>query len=206
MEKVAYKEEWDLSKYFYTSINDPKIQSDIKLYKETVLEFIEYFKTNTMSNADDDLLLEYYKMNDKIKSIIYPVYLYYSYISSLDTQDQDIIKREADLSNIASDLSTKSLFINDDFKKLGYTKLIKLSKSPKLKGHKNSIIQSANDLKYILSKNKEEVIIEKDKSGCNVLDSLYSELTNSFTFNFRGEVLTPSEVYSKRGDLDGSVR
>lgn len=206
MTESKFKTEWDLEKHFYKSLTDPKINEDIELWLQKENEFIKFFKENSLANADEDLILEYYNRNEEISTIIYSVWLYYSYLSSLDTQDQEIIKKEGELRTKYSKVSKECLFINEDLKKLGYKKLMKFSKTEKLKAYKNSIVRTANGLKYNLSKVKEELIIEKDKSGADILGDLHEELTNSFTFTFRGEELTDAEVYTLRSDADPSIR
>jgi oligoendopeptidase F len=206
MTSSKYKTNWNLAKYFYNGINDPKIQEDIDKWIKLENEYIEYFKENSLANADADLLLKSYQMGEEINNTIYPVWLYYSYLSSLDTQDQEVLKKEAQLENIYSKLSKESLFIQEDLKKLGYKKLMKLSNDDKLADYKNSVIRIANGLKYNLPKSKEELIIEKDKGGVDILAKMHEELTNSFTFNYRGQEMTGAEVGALRGDADESVR
>jgi len=200
------KTQWDLSKYFYESINDPRIDTDIQTWYEKEKEFIEYFKLNSLQNADEDLLLTYHDMSKDISMIIYPVWLYYSYLSSLDTQNQEILKKESELRNKYYKLSKESLFISEDFKSLGYDRLISLSTSDKLRGHKNSILKIANSIQYNLPIELEEIIIEKDKSGCNILSELHEELTNSFMFDYRGEKLTNDEISTLRSDISEDIR
>lgn len=201
-----FKTQWNLGKYFYESLNDPKIDKDIKLWLQKENDFIEYFKINSLANADDDLLLEYYNRNEEISHIIYPVWLYYSYLSSLDTQDQKVLKKESELRNKYSKVSKEALFIDEDLKNLGYEKIMSLSESDKLKSHKNSIVRLANGLKYKLSKDKEELIIEKDKSGCDIISDLHEELTNSFMFDYKGDALTSDEIGALRSDANESIR
>lgn len=206
MTESKFKKEWDLEKHFYKNLTDPKIDKDIELWLQKENEFIEYFKENSLENANEDLILEYYRRNEEISSIIYPVWLYYSYLSSLDTQDQEIIKREGSLRTKYSKVSKECLFIQEDLKNLGYEKIMELSESKKLKSYKNSLVRTANGLKYNLSKGEEELIIEKDKSGSDILSDLHEELTNSFTFTFRGEELTSAEIGTLRGDSDPEIR
>lgn len=206
MKEKEMKKEWDLEKYFYKSINDPKIQVDIELFKKQEYEDIEFFKNNSLAKADENLILHFYESIENVSNIIYPVWLYYSYLSSLDTQDQVVLKKEAELSNLHSKISKDSLFIQDDLEKLGYDKLMELSKSDKLKDYKNAIIKLANGIKYNLPIDKEELIIEKDKGGVDILSNLHEELTNSFTFKFRGEELTSSEIRTYRNDSDSQTR
>lgn len=203
--KIKFKTEWELDSQ-YKGLNDPKLKNDIKLWEEKETEFVEYFKKNSLVDADENLLLEYYQKIEGTIKVSYPIFLYVSYISSLDTQNQDILKKDAELENIWSKWAKEGLFIDDDFKKIGYKKLMKFSKSDKLKDYKNKIVSDANNIKYSLSKSKEELIIEKNKSGSNIIKSLHTELTNSFMFNYRGQEMTKEEVSALLSDVDESVR
>lgn len=201
-----FKTEWDLGKYFYKGVEDPQIDKDITEWTKYERETVAYFKENTLRDADTELILEFYRRREESGRKIAKVYLYFSYLSSLDTQDQSVLKKLSNLDNLFSKLTTESLFMSEDLKKLGYDKMMKLSKSDDLRNYKNSIVKIANGLKYNLPIDKEEIIIQKDKGGCETLSNMHSELTNSFMFEYKGEQLTSSEIRALRSGADPKVR
>lgn len=201
-----YKKKWDLEKYFFKSLDDVRIKQNIDKYVSLEKEHIAYFKENSLAKADAKLLLKYFEDVYNIQKVTFPVYLYYMYLSSIDSQNQEVIKKQMVLDDLTSELHKESLFMNEDLKKLGYKKLISLSNDPILEKNKNAIVDIANSIKYNLPIEIEKVIVEKDNSGIDITVSMYEEYVNSFEYLFKGEYVTESEVRKHLSDTDENIR
>lgn len=197
------KKEWELDKYFYSGLNDENIKKDIELYKKKADEFIEKYKQKRIWSLNEFDFLLFLEEIDVLSVDIEKVSLYFFYISSLDTQNQEIQKENTRFEKICSDYEEKFLFLDEDLKRIGYDKLIKLSELEIMKPFKNDLIVSANDLKYLLSEPQEKVCI---KLSTAYSMNLYEELTTSFEFKFRGKVLTEDEVRTLRENQDREIR
>jgi len=197
------KKEWELDKYFYSGINDENIKKDIESYKIKADAFIKKYQDKTISKLSDLELLEFSEEIDVLEIDIEKVSLYFFFLSSLDTQDQKIQKEITKLEKFYSDYEEKFLFIDEEFKKIGFDRLIELSKLDMMKPFKNDFITCANDLKYLLSEPEEKVYLKL--STASSMD-LHEELTTSFKFNFRGKNITEDEVRALRESPDREVR
>jgi len=199
------KKEWDLEKYFYSGINDENIKKDIELYKTKGDAFIEKYKQKQISTLTEEEFLEFLEECDLLEIDIEKVSLYLFFLSSLNTQDQTLQKEITKLEKFCSDYEEQFLFIDEEYKKIGYEKLIQLSKLEMFKPFKNDLVTSANDLRYLLSESEEKIYIKLSTASSM---NLHEELTSSFEFDFRfkGKILTEDEVRSLRESPDREVR
>lgn len=194
--------EWDLERYFYSSPNDDKFHNDIEIFKQKFDNFISKHKLKIAYYSIDEFFsfLEEYDVLDE-EAIRLSVYL--NLLSSLDIQNQDTQKELLKIDKIFSDYSEKLLFVNEEFKEIGYENLIALSGADVFKSYKNFLVAEANSIKYNLS-NKEEIVGIKLSNAYRT--NLYEELTSSFEFDFRGETLTGDEVRNYRNNSDRTKR
>jgi oligoendopeptidase F len=202
MSKV--KTEWDLKKYYYDSLQDERIAEGINSDLSDLELFVEKYKGNIASLNDEDFLA-YMNDSEKLLKNLTKVHYFYSYLNTLDTQDQEVIKKSGELSNIWADASQKLLFIDEEYKNIGYSKFIERSEMEMFSDYKNALFNSADNLKYILTEGQENNLIEMGKV-ISIFDDMYTELTNSFDFVIDGEPKTKSEVYAMRMSKDESER
>lgn len=198
------KTEWDLEKHFFKSLDDPKIKTLEDEDVKQIDEFVGKYK-GTLSGLSDEDFMTFLDDKAKLFRGMLKVYYYYSYKSTLDTQDQDTLKAMNLLSNKWSDNSKKLLFISEEYKEIGYDRLIEMSEKEIFKSVKNGLINSANNLKYILPEAQENNLIEVHKVT-GIFDDIYTELTSSFVFDIDGEEKNKSEIYAMRLSHDPVVR
>jgi len=196
-----YTQTWDLQRYFYQSISDPQIDLDYNGVEKLVDDFVTKYKGKIGTFGPEDFL-EFFHDDDQINHKLYKILIYLHLESSLDTQDQDIIKKNGDLELKLITLSNKLLFVSTEFKKLGYEKLLEYSQNIDLKAYHNYFLQKANNVKYLLDENTEKALNLKENSGANSFNKLYEELTNSFDFELEidGQIekLTQEEIRAYR--------
>jgi oligoendopeptidase F len=201
---MNYKTEWDLEKHYFSSINDPRINEGLEKDEVQLENFTKKYEGKISKLSDEDFL-EFLKDSDLLNKNTLKAHYYFSYLNTLDTQDQSVLKKMGELQNVWSEIFSKTLFIQEEIKEIGYDKLIERSNLDSYKSIKNYIIGLANDLKFMLSKPEEKVTIEMEKVTSIFLD-MYTELTNSFEFEINGEKKTKSQVYSDRLSKDEEVR
>lgn len=200
---VELKKEWELDRYFYSSINDENIEKDINSWKKNCDEFIEKYKQKQISTLNEYEFLAFLEEVDILDVEIEKVGLYLFFMSSLDTQNQKIQKESTKLDKIYSEYAEKFLFIDEELKKIGPTKLLEWSELEMMRPFKNDLITSANDLKYLLSEAEEKVYLKLSTASSM---NLHEELTTSFEFKFRGKTLTEDEIRTLRENQDREIR
>jgi oligoendopeptidase F len=198
------KTEWDLDKHFFTSLGDERIEQTITSEIKLIDEFVEKYKNNITKLSDEEFMTFLDEKGDLFKGLLV-VYQYYSRLSSLNTQDQEVLKAISVLSNTWSDNGKKLIFITEEYKELGYDRLMEMSEKPIFESVKNGLVQSANNLKYSLPEVQENNMIEVGKV-MDIFDDIYSELTGSFVFEIDGVEKTKAEVYAMRLSPDSDER
>ncbi len=202
------KTNWDLT-IFYKDISDPQIESDTEKLKDLVENFVVKYKGG-IKNLNPDGLVEFFEKDNELDLLIDKIGSFYFYLSSLDTQNQQVLKKQAEFENLMTELSNKTLFISQEFKEIGYEKLMEFSQNPVLKDYSNYFVKKANSIKYLLDEKTEFALNLKENSGGSAFQNLYEELTNSFLFKviIDGEekVMTEDEVRSLRMSAKEEVR
>jgi oligoendopeptidase F len=198
------KTEWDLEKHYFSSINDPRINQGIEEDNKQLDDFIAKYE-GKIAGLSDDEFLQFLNDSDDLNKNTLKAHYYFSYLNTLNTQDQDVLKKMGELQNTWAEVSSKTLFITEELKEVGYDKLMQRSELPSYEPIKNYMISLANDLKFTLSKPEEKVSIELGKVT-SILDDIYTELTNSFEFEVNGEHKTKSQVYADRMSQDEELR
>ena len=206
---MSYPTKWNLQKYFYENINDPQIDLDFNKIEPLIQDFINCYK-GKITSLTATQFLEFFAKDDVISDIVNKVMLYFMYQSSLDTQNQAIIKMESSYQIKLVDIANKLLFVSQEFKDIGYEKLIQFSKNPILKDYQNYFLQKADNIKYLLDEKTEFALNLKESSGNTAFNKLYEELTSSFKFkiNLDGaeKEITEEEVRSLRMSVEEITR
>lgn len=194
--------EWELKKHFYDSINSESYKKDINTYIENIEVFVKKYK-GKIASLDIVELKEFYEDCDVLNVELYKVLIFNSLSISLDSQNQTLQKESLRLDKIAVDLGEKLLFISEEFKLIGYDKLIEYSRTDIMRFFRNSIIKQAKELKYTLSENEEKIYMQFSSATDS---ELFEQLTSSFAFKFREQVLTQDEIRTKRSSEDRQER
>ena len=105
------KTEWDLEKHFYQGLTDPNIELDINDTLTNIENFIGKYHGKIRDFTTDDFF-NYLNEPDLSKGLV-KVNYYYNYLSTLNTQDQEVLKHSSELSNTWSDISRRLLFVNE---------------------------------------------------------------------------------------------
>lgn len=205
---------WQLDKYFYNSLSDKNLTQDIENLTKLVESFIYEYKGKIadLNTLEMKLFLE--KEAD-LSSKFTKIFLYLNYLQSLDTQNQEVLKKSGEMEILATKLSNDLLFISQELKEMGYEKLIEISKQPELSDYENYFYQTAENIKYLLDEKTEKALNLASLSGGNAFVKLYEELTGSFQFRLppeiakilnKSEMVTFEEIWSLKMHTKEEVR
>ncbi len=199
---------WNLDQY-YKGINDPQIKKDMQKVEEMVDLFVKKYKWK-IKDLDEKWFLELFEDDDKISHLAVKIWRYLHFLFALDTQNQDVIKKNQEFDDFVTRLSNELIFVDQEIKDISYEKMIEFSKKEELKDYKNWFVQKANSVKYLLDEKTEFALNIKSNAVSNVLSSLHEELTWSFVFrlniDWKTKVLTEDEVRNLRLSANPETR
>lgn len=200
---------WNLTKYFFTGLDDPRLESNIQSILPLAEDFAKKYQNAIKDFKTPEQVLGYYSDYEKMSHEMGTGGIYLSYLQSLDTQNDAVIKKMGELEYIFIDASSKLLFISQEWKELGYAQIMQFANSPLLTEYKNALVSLADNLRYILGEREEFVLNEKSRA-LGVVESLREELANSYTFEIEldGEkkTVTEEEIRSLRSSPDRETR
>ena len=201
---TAIKTEWDLEKYFYSSLEDPQLDKDIEKYKNTVSEFRNRYKDKITSLNESEFII-YFRDLDYMSTLLDKVYMYLHFLQTLDMQDVKVQKKIMKVEKISSELEEELVFIYEEYKKLGADFFYKLSENPKFEEYKLFIKDIGDSIKYLLSE-KEEILVNRFEDVTSNFNKIYDEHTTALEFEVDGKKYLESEILSMRSDSDREVR
>lgn len=147
---MTYPTKWNLSRYFYTGLDDSNLARDIAnilpITEKFVLKYEQTFHTFTTAEQILDFYADYTAMSHDMATPSY--YLFYR--SSLDTQDLAITKRMGEIEYIYTEASNRLLFVAQGWKKIGYDQIMSWANNPALEKYKNDLLSTADSIRYIL--------------------------------------------------------
>lgn len=200
---------WDLAKYFFSGLNDPKLQANIDSILPLAEAFAKKYQNIIKTFTTPEQVLEYYADYEKMSHEMGTGGTYLHYLQSLDTQNDAVIKKMGELEYIFVEASAKLLFVSQEWKELGYERIMSFADNPILRDYKNALVSKADNLKYLLGEREEFVLNEKSRA-LGVVEGLREELTNSYEFQIEldGEkkTMTEEEIRALRSSPDREIR
>ena len=155
---------WNLTKYFFSGLDDSRLKANIDSILPLSDAFAEKYQNRIKTFTTAEQVLEYYVDYERMSHEMGTGGIYLSYLQSLDTQNNEVIKKMGELEYIFIQASSKLLFISQEWKELGYEKIISFVNDPLLKDYKNALVSKADNLKYILGEKEEMVLNEKSRA------------------------------------------
>ena len=204
-----YKYNWDLKRYFYESLYDYRFQKDLNDVIQQIQDFIKKYKWKIQKFTKPEELLQYYQDDEKLSTKLNKIFHYLFYLNSLDTQNQEVIKKMMEIEHMFIQLQNQLIFVSKEFKELWAKKLREFAKSEILKEYKYVLLYKAKSLKYLLS-NKEEKLLNEYGIVDSQVENLYNEFHNWLTFkiilDWKKQILTEEEVRALRSHKDPKIR
>lgn len=206
---MTYPINWNLSRYFYSGLDDPKLDADIAQILPKTQAFAQKYEPIFAQFTDSEQMLEFYhdytKLSDEMATPSY--YLFYR--SSLDTQDLDVMKKMGEVDYLYTEASNMLLFVAQGWKTIGYDQIMTWANDPKLARYKNDLVSTADGIKYILGE-KEEYVLNMKSRPLGLANALHDELTGSYEFQMTidgvEKTMTEEEVRSYRQHTDRGIR
>ena len=206
---MTYPTKWNLARYFYTGLDDPRLATDIANILPATAKFSKQYEDTFHTFTTAEQILSFYADYTVMSHDMATPSYYLFYRSSLDTQDLAVTKRMGEVDYIYTEASNQLLWVAQWWKQIGYEQIILWSHDRALARYKNDLLSTADGIRYILGEAEEKVLNLKSRPLA-LANSLHDELTGSYeyTMTIDGEVkkLTEEEVRSYRQHTDRNLR
>lgn len=201
---TQYTTEWDLSSY-YISLTDPQLSADLEGIMGVVDAFCSRWESRLKEIETAEDLKAFYEDKEAAFSGMNKPGLYLFYLSTLDTQNTEVMRMQGRLENIGVKIEEKTLWIADAWKTIGYERLKNLSKENILAPWRGAIEENAESVKYLLSPAEERILTVKSRT-ISEGQSIREELVGSYTFEVDGKSMTEEEIRTLRASPNRDTR
>jgi len=174
---MKYKYNWDLEKYFYKGINDPQLEKDLQDSVKKIRSFVKKYKWKIQNFKKPEELLQFYKDKEDFTTKISKVFHYLFYLNSLDSQNQEVIKKLMEVENMFIALQNELVFVDEEFKKLFQAEVGRKSKEIGRKKF-NEIVEE-------LEKNPEKLDYYLQNYKFTDLEKTILEMTDNLSDNYQ---------------------
>ncbi len=195
---------WDLSP-FYKSPTDPKIKSDMSLLAKEYQAIQKKYKgkVHELSGEQMEALVE---IMEALSLKSGKLGAFASLLTTVDTKNEGYGALQQKITEWAADLSKYTLFFGIEWKKVPEEKALRVINAVKNPTYKHFLTHMRAFAPYALSEEIEEVLIEKDVTGWESWERLFTQMTSSFIYLFNRKKLTQSEVMKLLSDPQRVVR
>ncbi len=166
---------WDLTQY-YTSLNDPKIQSDLKLAKELVDNYALKYAGKVVQLSPLELynaFVEVEKISIQVSKPSYYLHLLYEAGSDVEGQMEEIGKLQSVVDEQTTMISNELTFFDVELAKR--SDLETLINDLELINYKHYLQTVLENGKYILSEDVEKVLSLKSLTSADAWSRLYTD-------------------------------
>ena len=203
MSKYQYNQEAWLLTDLFASIDDPQIQGSLEGIESQIQKF-EAWRTRLDSDLDPATFLEIVQAYEQLVLGLYRLLGFAGLSYSADTQNQAIQALQARFRQISADADNRTLFFKLWWKQIDDSEAGRYLDGS---GDYHYWLEALRlERPYTLSEPEERIVNLKDVNGSQALTTLYSTITNRYSFNMEvnGEVqeLTREElnVYYRHND------
>ena len=171
--EIDVKDTWDLTPIYKT---DDDFFKDYNLFKEEKNE-IEKYKGRILESSKT--LLEFLKLSDKLERKLYRLYYYAHLNYDVDTTNSKSLEKTEMVSQLMTEYSSLTSFINPELLKGDYKKVLEFIKEEKeLEKYQFNLENLYRYKKHILSE-KEEKLLSNLGVSLDAASSIYETLTDS---------------------------
>ena len=171
--EIDVKDTWDLTPIYKT---DEDFFKDYNLFKEEKNE-IEKYKGRILESSKT--LLEFLKLSDKLERKLYRLYYYAHLNYDVDTTNSKSLEKTEMISQLMTEYSSLTSFINPELLKGDYNKVLDFIKEEKeLEKYRFNLENIYRYKKHILSE-KEEKLLSNLGVSLDAASSIYETLTDS---------------------------
>jgi len=201
---------WDLTD-FYDTINDPKIDQDLKELEKSVEDFYHKVKGKLKNpSLTPNQLLEWYQEYEEICEQMFYLDQYSGLQNSINRLNDDVKTFRSKIEDNIVKFQEKLLFFVLELNLISENKFEELVATPELKKYTHALKFNRLKKNHQLSEKEEQIILMKDLTGSRAFIKLFNELKSSFSFDFevegKQEQLTEADLFSYLYHQDRDLR
>ena len=178
---MSYPTTWNLARYFYSGLTDPRLDADIADILPRAKSFATKYELTFHTFTTPAQILEFYADYTDMSHALATASYYLFYRSSLDTQDLTVTKKSGEVDYIYNEAANLLLFVAQGWKQIGYDRIMEWSRDPEMARYKNDLISTADNIHYILGE-REEYVLNMKSRPLGLAGALHDELTGSYEF------------------------
>ncbi len=197
------KTEWELDP-IYKGLEDPNFEADVQKAEELVAEYAAMVAEAKNASADayvEKLLL----LEEALTLKVYTLSLYLELRQSVEQENGDVMAQLNRVMRIASAAAPASAAADKIYAQIADIDALAKT-SEVVKAYTFKLKNAKENAKYLLSDDVEEMIAAMDMTGGSAWSQLQSYLTSVVKVDYKGEVVTLSEIRNMAYSPEDTVR
>lgn len=195
---------WDLS-VFYDSLEDPRIEADIKKAHALADEYAAKFKGRVAKLTPDEMV-EAIKLGEDIQDIEGRVssfaYLTFSE-NAVDPKAGALVQK---VTEFGSALNQKTVFFGLEWNEADYEAAMDIINASQIAKYKFELESARRYKPHQLSEIEEQLLMEKAVTGNAAWGRFFTQITSAMRYEFDGEKLNQSQIMEKMRDPKRDIR
>lgn len=183
---------WDLSD-FYTSIQDPQIEKDLKAYQKSAISFAQKYKGNLKKlNAQEFLAL----LKDVEKRAVLASKLGgFAYLNmSTQMKNPEAMAFYQNISEKLTEYAKPLVFFSLELNKISEKQMNEWLQNKNVAFYKPFLKRVRKYKKYELSESVEEILLEKSVTSSEAWVRLYEETSSRLVYQLNGQTYNDAEI------------
>lgn len=197
------KTEWNL-KLLYSSLNDPKIEEDVKIIEKEYESFYKKYKNKSYLKSRSILLkalLEY----ENLSKLPSPLYYFY-FIQDLDSENKKAESLKNKYYQRLVSAYNKVIFFNLSLSSLSKEEEKNILEDKKLEKYRYYFHRLFVTKQHNLLEGEEKIMKMKSQTSRNMWIEASEKLLNSKKIKFKGKLYSPGEAVNKIREMPKNDR
>ena len=195
---------WNLND-LYSSLDDPKISSDLEKYKQLNIDLADSYKGKLVSISATQFVKSL-AMYEKITTLS-NILMDYAYLNMVTQMKNDkAMSFYQDMTEKMTDYSVPAIFYSLEINQLSDDKINELLENTDVAYYKPFITSLRMFKDYSLSQDIEEILHEKSITSSSAWVRLYEETSAHLEYTVDGKSYNDAEISKLLQDRDASIR
>lgn len=202
-----YPTRWDMKGLYYTSVDDPQIEADMKFTEEGYAKFAKKYRHSDFTKNPATLLKALQDNNKLDENPRYAKPLrYLMLLTALDSGNEKARKKLNLLSARQVKAYNKLIFFALELGKISKSQQKKFLSDPRLSGYKYALTKLFASAKHQLTESEEKIILQLNNCSYDMWVEAIEKMLGQRSIKFKGKTIPVNAAFAQIDQLPNRER